>query len=113
MPITEADSTPTPPEPPQSQQQLRPVRRAVSRKQRPVEDASSSTQQAAGTLIDKAVFLRKFTENALLQVKEGNHEEYSKLVKVFLYSQREAGLAPEQYVQDVTPWISAVSANVS
>ncbi|KAJ2504839.1 DNA independent RNA polymerase I transcription factor [Coemansia sp. RSA 2052] len=113
MPITEADSTPAPPEPPQSQQQPRPVRRAVSRKQRPVEDASSSTQQAAGTLIDKAVFLRKFTENALLQVKEGNHEEYSKLVKVFLYSQREAGLAPEQYVQDVTPWISAVSANVS
>ncbi|KAJ2870778.1 DNA independent RNA polymerase I transcription factor [Coemansia aciculifera] len=112
MPLTEAESTSTTPEVPLPQPLPRPVRRAVSRKQRVAAADSSSTTQPA-PIIDKAVFLRKFTENALLQVKEGNHEEYSKLVKVFLYSQRETNITPEQYVQDVTPWISAVSANVS
>ncbi|KAJ2019488.1 DNA independent RNA polymerase I transcription factor [Coemansia sp. RSA 922] len=112
MPHTEAESTSATPSVPLPQQLPRPIRRAVSRKQKATAADGSSTTQPA-TVIDKAVFLRKFTENALLQVKEGNHEEYSKLVKVFLYSQRETNTTPEQYVLDVTPWISAVSANVS
>ncbi|KAJ2698031.1 DNA independent RNA polymerase I transcription factor [Coemansia sp. IMI 209128] len=113
MPLAEAESASSPPKVPIPQ---RPVRRAVSRKQKALVEGGSSTAATAtqpDTVINKAVFLRKFTENALLQVKEGNHEEYSKLVKVFLYSQRETSTSPEQYVQDVTPWISAVSANVS
>ncbi|KAJ2831883.1 DNA independent RNA polymerase I transcription factor [Coemansia sp. 'formosensis'] len=112
MPLNEAESTSASPEVSLPQQLPRPVRRAVSRRHRLAADDSSSTTPTA-TIIDKAEFLRKFTENALLQVKQGSHEEYSKLVKVFLYSQRETSLAPEQYVQDVTPWIAAVSANVS
>ncbi|KAJ2491364.1 DNA independent RNA polymerase I transcription factor [Coemansia sp. RSA 2050] len=123
MPLAEAEPTSAAPKVPIPQ---RPVRRAVSRKQKAIaEDGSltamtttmttttTTTTTQPGTVINKAVFLRKFTENALLQVREGNHEEYSKLVKMFLYSQRETSLSPEQYVQDVTPWISAVSANVS
>ncbi|KAJ2899526.1 DNA independent RNA polymerase I transcription factor [Coemansia aciculifera] len=102
MSITQADSKSSLPN------LSRPILRAVSQRRRPADDASSGA-----TTIDKAAFLHKFTESALQQVKEGNHEKYSELVKVFLYSQCDAEQSPEQYVSSVTQWISAVSANVS
>ncbi|KAJ1815726.1 DNA independent RNA polymerase I transcription factor [Coemansia sp. RSA 2598] len=46
-------------------------------------------------------------------MKEGNTEEYYKLIKVFSYARAASHLTPEKYVEEVTPWISALSANVS
>ncbi|KAJ2857234.1 DNA independent RNA polymerase I transcription factor, partial [Coemansia erecta] len=43
----------------------------------------------------------------------GNIEEYQKLIKVFSYARAASHLTPEKYVEEVTPWISALSANVS
>ncbi|KAJ2779166.1 DNA independent RNA polymerase I transcription factor [Coemansia interrupta] len=62
--------------------------------------------------IDKSIFLRKFAENALLQVKEGNVDEYQKLIKVFSYS-RTTAVSADKYTEEVTPWIPALAANVS
>ncbi|KAJ1902209.1 DNA independent RNA polymerase I transcription factor [Kickxella alabastrina] len=106
----------------------RPIKQPVSRRKHiVVAAADQSTETAAPApataapaaeetldlVIDKSVFLRKFTENALQQVKEGNPEEYYKLVKVFAYSRTASHLAPEKYEEEVTPWISALSSNVS
>ncbi|KAJ1723217.1 DNA independent RNA polymerase I transcription factor [Coemansia erecta] len=74
--------------------------------------ASSPSATTPALAIDKSIFLRKFTENALLQVKEGNIEEYQKLIKVFSYS-RTASVSADKYTEEVTPWIPALAANVS
>ncbi|KAJ2523515.1 DNA independent RNA polymerase I transcription factor [Coemansia sp. RSA 1939] len=81
----------------------------------PVDGADSLDTTAAdsGVSIDKSVFLRKFVENALQQFKEGNPEEYYKLVKVFTFSKYTSYITVEKYVEEVTPWIPAVSANIS
>ncbi|KAJ2719828.1 DNA independent RNA polymerase I transcription factor [Coemansia sp. Benny D115] len=78
-------------------------------------ETQAEAKDTAGSelAIDKSVFLRKFTENALQQVKEGNPDEYHKLIKVFSYSRTALNITPEKYVEEVTPWISALSANVS
>ncbi|KAI9506568.1 RNA polymerase I-specific transcription initiation factor RRN3 [Coemansia spiralis] len=77
-------------------------------------DSTTTGQPSTpGITIDKAIFLRKFTENALQQVKEGNPEEYYKLVKVFSYSKQASSVTPEKYVEELTPWIPALSANIS
>ncbi|KAJ1737650.1 DNA independent RNA polymerase I transcription factor [Coemansia sp. RSA 1250] len=75
--------------------------------------AASST----GTgVVSKQVFLRKFVENALRQVKEGSIDEYRKLVQVFAFSRHaspNAAAAEAKYAESVVPWISALSENVS
>ncbi|KAJ2704233.1 DNA independent RNA polymerase I transcription factor [Coemansia sp. IMI 203386] len=107
----------------------RPVKQAVSRKKKStkiaetdnagtkeVQDSVESllpAEKSQTLAIDKSIFLRKFTENALQQMKEGNTDEYYKLIKVFSYARTASHLTPEKYVEEVTPWISAVSANVS
>ncbi|KAJ2371841.1 DNA independent RNA polymerase I transcription factor [Coemansia sp. RSA 2607] len=112
----------------------RPIKQPVSRKKQgltptttqpstgtttPAEPASAQTTTSTGVstgnaalAIDKSIFLRKFTENALLQVKEGNIDEYQKLIKVFSYS-RTISLSADKYTEEVTPWIPALAANVS
>ncbi|KAJ2139236.1 DNA independent RNA polymerase I transcription factor [Coemansia sp. RSA 1807] len=65
-------------------------------------------------MINKQVFLQKFVESALLQVKEGNLDEYHKLVKVFAYTRHSTlDATATKYTTEVSPWIQALSANVS
>ncbi|KAJ1956013.1 DNA independent RNA polymerase I transcription factor, partial [Linderina pennispora] len=78
--------------------------------------ATTEEQQLpAGLAIDKAVFLRKFTENALQQVKEvsGKMDEYFKLIKVFSYTRNASPLTADKYAEEVSPWLAALSENVS
>ncbi|KAI8320248.1 RNA polymerase I-specific transcription initiation factor RRN3 [Martensiomyces pterosporus] len=75
--------------------------------------ATTSFDGVQALSIDKSVFLRKFTENALKQAKEGSPEEYYKLVKIFSYSKHASPVAADKYAEEVMPWISALSENVS
>ncbi|KAJ1858863.1 DNA independent RNA polymerase I transcription factor [Coemansia sp. RSA 1853] len=87
----------------------RPIKEAVSRRKQ-----ASRTPDSDATTINKQVFLQKFVENALLQVKEGNLDEYHKLVKVFAYTRHSTNAESAiKYTADVSPWIQALSANVS
>ncbi|KAJ2846694.1 DNA independent RNA polymerase I transcription factor [Coemansia brasiliensis] len=78
--------------------------------------AASSTSTDTTGVVNKQVFLRKFVENALQQVKEGSIDEYRKLVQVFAfnrYASPNTAAAEAKYAEDVAPWISALSENVS
>ncbi|PIA16005.1 hypothetical protein COEREDRAFT_8958, partial [Coemansia reversa NRRL 1564] len=77
------------------------------------EAEAEATAKPADTAIDKAVFLRKYAESALQQAKQGSPEEYHKLVKLFAYSRRASPLTASAYAEAVSPWIPALSANVS
>ncbi|KAJ2210449.1 DNA independent RNA polymerase I transcription factor [Coemansia sp. RSA 1813] len=79
----------------------------------PVNSKKIQKGSGSGVSIDKSVFLRKFTENALQQFKEGNSEEYYKLVKVFTFSKYTSYLTAKKYVEEVMPWIPALSENIS
>ncbi|KAJ2310232.1 DNA independent RNA polymerase I transcription factor [Coemansia sp. RSA 2705] len=99
---------------------VRPIKEAVSQlKRAAVEPLAADREPAkptASTAINKQVFLRKFVENTLQQVKEGDLDEYQKLVKVFAYTRYQsatAAAAAAKYVDEVSPWILALSANVS
>ncbi|KAJ2808890.1 hypothetical protein H4R20_000535, partial [Coemansia guatemalensis] len=58
----------------------------------PVPVSTAETAKLTDSAIDKAVFLRKYAENALQQAKEGSPEDYHKLVKLFAYSRRASPL---------------------
>ncbi|KAJ2553793.1 DNA independent RNA polymerase I transcription factor [Coemansia sp. RSA 1933] len=108
----------------------RPIKRAVSKlrkttteqTQNPSDSHGEEAEQKSpkdqdgagvGVTINKSVFLRKFTENALQQFKEGNPEEYYKLVKVFTFSKYTSHMTAERYVEEVQPWIPALSESIS
>ncbi|KAJ2772739.1 hypothetical protein IWQ56_001251, partial [Coemansia nantahalensis] len=79
----------------------------------PVPAASAGEQEAeaggddapkAAAAIDKAAFLRRFVESALRQAREGQLDEYQRLVRVFAYTRHGGGpQAAARYASEVAP----------
>ncbi|KAJ1921363.1 DNA independent RNA polymerase I transcription factor [Mycoemilia scoparia] len=70
----------------------------------------------SGPLLDRAIFLKTYTSNALQQVKKGQMSEYNEIVKVFSQSRsgfdKQRSFSDEQS-QKLKPWLVSLSENVS
>ncbi|KAJ2787276.1 DNA independent RNA polymerase I transcription factor, partial [Coemansia helicoidea] len=91
-----------------------PVPAASAGEQEAEAGGDDAPKAAAAAAIDKAAFLRRFVESALRQAREGQPDEYQRLVRVFAYTRHGGGpQAAARYASEVAPWIPALAASVS